>query len=99
MVCSTTRWMSSESHADLHMGLDALGQPVIHGTELNLPTLERAEATFNDEQALVSDRGILNTQGIVVRDEHPLAVEAGRLANGLGIQAYFATLDLEVARE
>ena len=54
---------------------------------------------FDHEQTLVSDRGIFNTQGIVVSDEHPLAVEARRLADGLSIQTHFAAFDLEVACE
>jgi hypothetical protein len=26
---------------------------------------------LNDEQTLISDRGVLDTQGVVVGDEHP----------------------------
>jgi hypothetical protein len=43
-------------HADLHVALDAPGEPMAHGRHLDLGALERAEAALDDHQPLVSAR-------------------------------------------
>ena len=60
-------------HADLHVALDAPGEPMVHGRHLDLGALERAEAALYDHQPFVSAGGIFKADGVVVGLDHPFA--------------------------
>jgi hypothetical protein len=84
--------MSDEQRQDteLHMGFDALWGAVVHGTEIDLAPLEGPKAAFDHPKALVGQGSILDTQGVVVSEQDPFAIEALGLSNRVRVQTHLA---------
>ena len=65
-------------HTYFHMAFNPPEGPVVHRRHLDLGPLERAEASFDDHQALVTAGGIFQADGVVVGLDHPFTVIFGR---------------------
>jgi glycosyltransferase involved in cell wall biosynthesis len=64
-------------YTDFCMGFDSSRDPVVHRRHLDLGALERAEAAFDDHQALVAAGGIFQADSIVVGLDDPFTVVFG----------------------
>ena len=68
-------------HTDLDMGFDSSRGPVIHRCHLDLRSLERTEAAFDDHQALVAAGGVFQADSVVVGLDDPFAVIFGGICH------------------
>ena len=64
-------------YADLDMGFDSSRGPMVHRCHLDLRSLERAEAAFDDHQAFVAAGGVFQADRVVVGLDDPFAVIFG----------------------
>src|SRR5919198_3215079 len=71
---------------------------MVHRTEIDLTTLEGPKAAFDHPETLIGQGGVSDTQGVVISEQHPFAIEALGLSNRLRVQTYLAGVsDCEVA--
>jgi len=83
---------------DLHVGLNAVWEPVVHRLHLNAGSFERSKAPLDDKEPLVTCSSVFKGDRVVVGLEHPFAIEFGRFTNGPSLETNAACLvDGEIA--
>lgn len=63
-----------------------------HRHHLYFRALQRAETTFDDQQALVAEGRVFQADGIVIGFKHPLAVVTGRFLDRLAVKPELSRL-------